>query len=163
MKKAIYPGSFDPITNGHIDVLRRASRVFDEVQIAVIQNPEKNSFFTIEERIEHLQNLFRDEPKIQIEGFKGLLVDYAKKKDIYTIIRGLRAVSDFDFEFQMALTNRNLESKIDTVFLMTDEKYSYLSSSLVRQLAKLNGPIAQFVPDLIEQSLREKCKAYKGH
>lgn len=163
MKKAIYPGSFDPITNGHIDVLRRASRVFDEVHIAVIQNPEKNSFFTIEERIEHLQKLFQTEPKIQIEGFKGLLVDYAKKKDIYTIIRGLRAVSDFDFEFQMALTNRNLESKIDTVFLMTDEKYSYLSSSLVRQLAKLNGPIGQFVPDLIEQALREKCKAYKGH
>ncbi len=163
MKKAIYPGSFDPITNGHIDVLRRASRVFDEVHIAVIQNPEKNSFFTIEERIEHLKNLFRDEPEIQIEGFKGLLVDYAKKKDIYTIIRGLRAVSDFDFEFQMALTNRNLESKIDTVFLMTDEKYSYLSSSLVRQLAKLHGPIAQFVPDLIEQALREKCKAYKGN
>ncbi|MSR88855.1 MAG: pantetheine-phosphate adenylyltransferase [Candidatus Margulisbacteria bacterium] len=163
MKKAIYPGSFDPITNGHIDVLRRASRVFDEVHIAVIQNPEKNSFFTIEERIEHLQELFRSEPEIQIEGFKGLLVDYAKKKDIYTIIRGLRAVSDFDFEFQMALTNRNLESKIDTVFLMTDEKYSYLSSSLVRQLAKLNGPIGQFVPDLIEQALREKCKAQKGH
>ena len=163
MKKAIYPGSFDPITNGHIDVLRRASRVFDEVHIAVIQNPEKNSFFTIEERIENLQKLFQTEPKIQIEGFKGLLVDYAKKKDIYTIIRGLRAVSDFDFEFQMALTNRNLESKIDTVFLMTDEKYSYLSSSLVRQLAKLNGPIGQFVPDLIEQALREKCKAYKGH
>ena len=157
MKKAIYPGSFDPITNGHIDIIKRALPLFDEVHIVVIQNPMKTtSFFSVQERIRLIKELFKDNPAIHIEGFEGLLADFARAKNIFTIIRGLRAVSDFDFEFQMALTNRNLESKIDTIFLMTDEKYSYLSSSLVRQLALLNGPIAQFVPEIIEKALRGK-------
>jgi pantetheine-phosphate adenylyltransferase len=159
MKKAIYPGSFDPITNGHIDIIKRALPLFDEVHIAVIQNPTKSTpFFSIQERIQLIKELFHDNPAIMIEGFEGLLADYARQKNIFTIIRGLRAVSDFDFEFQMALTNRKLEAKIDTIFLMTDEKYSYLSSSLVRQLAQLNGPIGQFVPEIIEKALKGKKK-----
>lgn len=157
MKKAIYPGSFDPITNGHIDIIKRALPLFDEIHIAVIQNPIKTTpFFSIQERIQLITELFKDNPAIKIEGFEGLLADFAREKNVFTIIRGLRAVSDFDFEFQMALTNRNLEAKIDTIFLMTDEKYSYLSSSLVRQLAKLNGPIGQFVPEIIEKALKGK-------
>ena len=156
MSRAIYAGSFDPVTNGHVDIIRRAERLFDVIYIGVIQNPDKDALFSIEERIDLLQSIFKDEKTIIVDGFEGLLVDYAKRKDVYTIIRGLRAVSDFDFEFQMALTNRALDTKIDTMFLMTDAKYSYLSSSIVKQLAKYGGNISELVPVEVEGALKEK-------
>ncbi len=156
MKKAIYAGSFDPITYGHMDIVQRAVRIFDEVHIAVIQNPDKSSLFSLEERICLIRQVFDDQPNIIIEGFQGLLIDFSKKKKIFTVVRGLRAVSDFDFEFQMALTNRSLLPTFDTVFLMTDHKYSYLSSSLVKQVAMYNGDVTQFVPPTVQTALKEK-------
>ena len=156
MKKAIYPGSFDPITNGHIDIVKRAQNVFDEIYIAVIRNPDKNPLFSVAERIKLIQELFKDSPGIKVESFEGLLVDYADTKQIYTVIRGLRAVSDFDFEFQMALTNRNLNDKIDTVLMMTDEKYSYLSSSIVKQIAQFGTKADQFIPEIVNEALKRK-------
>lgn len=159
MKKAIYPGSFDPITNGHIDIVNRAQTLFGEIHISVIENPSKTPLFSAIERIQFIQSIFSKRPGIFVESFQGLLVDYAKKKQIPTIIRGLRAVSDFDYEFQMALTNRHLYPEIDTVFLMTDEKYSYLSSSLVKQVAKYNGNISSFVPPEIKKALKDQYPA----
>ncbi|RAP32857.1 pantetheine-phosphate adenylyltransferase [Candidatus Marinamargulisbacteria bacterium SCGC AG-410-N11] len=156
-KRAIYPGSFDPVTNGHIDIVTRASNIFDEICIGVTQNQDKTSLFTIEERIALLQTCFESNSKIIIESFNGLLVDFAQSKKINTIIRGLRAVSDFDFEFQMSLTNRKLYNQLDTVFLMTDAKYSYLSSSLVKKLAFYKGDVSIFVPECVEDALK------KGH
>ena len=156
MTKVIYAGSFDPITNGHIDVVKRAKNLFDEVYIGVIHNPDKTPLFTIEERIALIKKVFEEDSAIVVEGFKGLLVDYAREKNIFTFIRGLRAVSDFDFEFQMSHINRSLESRMETVFLMTDTNYSYLSSSLVKQLAGLGGDLKSFVPAHIELALGEK-------
>lgn len=158
MKKAIYAGSFDPITNGHIDIVRRAKTVFDEVHIGVIHNPDKKSLFSIEERISLIRSIFDGEAGIQVEGFTGLLVDYAQKIEIFTIVRGLRAVSDFDYEFQMALMNRKLNQNIDTVFLMTAARFSYLSSSLVKQLAQYDADISSLVPETVQQALKGKAK-----
>jgi pantetheine-phosphate adenylyltransferase len=155
-RKAIYPGSFDPITNGHCDIVQRALMIFDEVYIGVIENPQKNTLFSIEERIQIIQHLFKDNPRVHVEGFEGLLVDFAKIKNIYTMIRGLRAVSDFDYECQMSHTNRHLCPQLDTVFLMTDAKYSYLSSSLVKQVARYHGDISHFVPAEIETILKDR-------
>jgi len=152
---AIYAGSFDPITNGHIDVVERACRLFDVVHVGVIQNPEKEAYFSLEERIRLIQSVFSGQKNVIVEGFDGLLVDYAKQKGVRALIRGLRAVSDFDYEFQMALTNRSLFPDIDTVFLMTDAKYSYLSSSLVKQLGGLHADISSFVPTEVEKALRQ--------
>jgi len=152
---AIYAGSFDPITNGHIDVVERACRLFDVVYVGVIQNPEKDAYFSLEERIRLIQSVFSGQKNVIIEGFDGLLVDYARQKGVRALIRGLRAVSDFDYEFQMALTNRSLFPEIDTVFLMTDAKYSYLSSSLVKQLGGLRADISSFVPAEVEKALRK--------
>jgi pantetheine-phosphate adenylyltransferase len=154
--QAIYPGSFDPITNGHIDIVKRALALVDTIVIAVIFNPSKAPSFTIEERIGMIRSVFPNEPRIQVESFTGLLVDFAKLKNIYTIIRGLRAVSDFDYEFQMAIINRRLCPTLDTLFLMTDVDYSYLSSSLVRQVARFGGDVSAFVPPEIESILKEK-------
>jgi pantetheine-phosphate adenylyltransferase len=156
MKKAIYPGSFDPITNGHIDIVRRARKMFDEVIIAVAKNPEKKPFFSYDEREKMISQIFSDDPSIKVLKYSGLLVNLAKETGIYTFIRGLRAVTDFDYEFQLAMTNKTLNTKIDTVFLMTDGKYSYLSSNVVRQLAKFNGDISSFVPALVEFEMKRK-------
>ena len=154
MKIAVYPGSFDPVTNGHLDIIQRAIKIFDLVYIAVIENPEKTPLFKTEERMEMLSKSLPPSPKIKIDSFSGLLVDYAKKIGANAIVRGLRAVSDFDYEFQMALTNRKMCPEIETVFMMTDYKYSYLSSSFVKQIARLGGDISAFVPPPVEERLK---------
>jgi len=156
LKKAIYPGSFDPITNGHIDIAERALQVFDEVYLAVFVNPEKNPLFNESEKIELIKSIFKKTPRIHVVSFKGLLSEYANQTKIYTIIRGLRAVSDFDYEFQFALTNRKLNSKLETIFLMTDSRYAYLSSSLVKQLVGFSADISPFVPKQVEEALKRK-------
>ena len=155
-KKAIYPGSFDPITNGHIDIINRAINVFDEVHVVVMKNPAKSGYFSIEERINFIDTIFESNPKVKAEGYEGLIVNYAQKKDIYTMIRGLRAVSDFDYELQMAMTNRQLFDKLDTVFFMTDNKYSYLSSSLIKELAGFGGDVTKFIPNIVIEALKER-------
>jgi len=161
MKIAVYPGSFDPVTLGHIDVVERAAKIFDKVYMAVISNPDKTSYFPLNDRIEMLEGATKHLKNVQIESFNGLLVDYAKSKKAKSIIRGLRAVSDFDYEFQMALTNRKMCSEIETVFLMTDSKFAYLSSSLIRQLAMMGGPIKGMVPANVEKKLKS-AKGGKG-
>ncbi|MFC1754059.1 pantetheine-phosphate adenylyltransferase [Thermoproteota archaeon] len=156
MKQAVYPGSFDPITNGHIDIVKRASRLFDELYIGVIANPQKKALFSVDERISLIQDVFKNEPNVFVQGFEGLLIDFVCQKKITNIIRGLRAVSDFDYEFQMALTNRKLQPDINTVFFMTDAKYSYLSSSLVKELAYFNADVSDFVPGIVLDHLKQK-------
>lgn len=156
MKLAVYPGSFDPVTNGHLDIIERAACLFDCVYVAVIANPDKKSYFPIEDRIQMLRESTKRIKKIKIDSFEGLLVDYAKKIKATAIVRGLRAVSDFDYEFQMALTNRKMEPNIETVFLMTDYKYSYLSSSIVKQIAGLKGDISGLVPKNVGEKLRRR-------
>jgi pantetheine-phosphate adenylyltransferase len=152
---AIYAGSFDPITNGHIDIINRALNIFDVVHVSVIDNLEKQPLFSVHERMEMIENSVQF-GGVVVEGFQGLLVDYARKKNIFNLIRGLRAVSDFEYEFQMSLTNRAQDPRIDTIFLMTDQSYSYLSSSIVRQLAKLNGNISDYVSTYVKTKLEEK-------
>ena len=155
MKKAVYPGSFDPITNGHLDIIKRAAEIFDEVCVAVISNPDKNAYFSLEERLQMLKEAAKDIKRVKVDYFDGLLVDYAKQKGFESIIRGLRAVSDFDYEFQMALTNRQMNPKIETVFLMTDYKYSYLSSSIVKQIAHFGGDVHNLVPENVAERLKK--------
>lgn len=155
-KIAIYPGTFDPITHGHIDVIERASKLFDEVIVTVAQNISKNPIFSADERIAIVQEVIKNLDNVKVEKFDGLLVDFAVKKKANAIIRGLRAVSDFEFEFQMALFNRKLEPEIITVFLMPNEKYTYLNSSVVREIAKFGGKVDHFVPTFVEQKLKEK-------
>lgn len=156
MKQSIYPGSFDPITNGHIDILKRARQIFDKVVVAVAVNPDKQPLFSYEKRVRLIQELMQDDPGIEVLYYSGLLVDLVHKTGIKTIIRGLRALTDFEYEFQLAMTNRKLNDKIDTVFLMTDDTYSYLSSTVVKQLARFNGDISQFVPPIIERAVKEE-------
>ena len=158
MKKAIYPGSFDPITNGHVDIVNRACSLFDEIIIAVFNNPEKEPLFNFKERVVLINKVFQDNPQVTVQLFSGLLVDYAMSQSVFTIIRGLRAVSDFEYEFQMSLINRKLNEKLETVFLMTDEKFFYLSSSIVRQLSLFNTSVAAFVPSVVNDALRCKAK-----
>ena len=159
VKRAIYAGSFDPVTNGHLDVLARAARVFDEVIVAIAYNPEKSGLFTPEERIAMLEDAARDMGNVRIVQFRGLLVDYARNAGACAIVRGLRAVSDFEFEFQMALMNRRLEPTLETFFLMPKEEYSYVSSRLVKEVASLGGNVAPFVPPVVERALRAKYEA----
>jgi len=159
MKKiAIYPGSFDPVTYGHLDIIRRSVKLFGGVIVAVIRNPEKAPTFTLEERVKMLKQAVAGMKHVEIESFDGLLVNFAKKKKAKVIIRGLRAVSDFDYEFQMALTNRRMASEIETVFLMTDYRYSYLSSSFVKQIAKRGGKISGMVPPAVSKYLASRRK-----
>ena len=156
MKRAIYAGSFDPVTNGHLDVLSRAAQVFDEVVVAVAFNSEKRGLFTPEERVVLLQDAASAIGNVRVTQFHGLLVEFAKREGACAIVRGLRAVSDFEFEFQMALMNRRLEPALETFFLMPKEEYSYVSSRLVKEVASLGGDVSVFVPPAVAKALREK-------
>jgi len=156
MRKAIYPGSFDPITNGHLDIIKRASILFDEVIVSVLENSEKTSMFKTKQKLDFIKESTANIKNVSVASFQGLLVNYAEEKNVKAIIRGLRAVTDFDYEFQLALTNRQLDSNLETVFLMTDAKYSYLSSSLIRQIASLGGDISSLVPPIVQQALKKE-------
>ncbi|MEY2487552.1 MAG: pantetheine-phosphate adenylyltransferase [Verrucomicrobiota bacterium] len=158
MKRAIYPGSFDPITNGHLDVIDRARKLFDEVIVAVAQNVEKESLFSLEERLQLLRDSIGQQDRVRIGQFDGLLVDFAAAEKANAVIRGLRAVSDFEFEFQMALMNRSLNAKVETIFLMPKEEYTYLSSRLVKEIARLGGNVSTFVPACAAKALARKFK-----
>ena len=152
---AVFPGSFDPITNGHVDIVARGLSVFDEVIIAILVNAEKRPLFTPEERLEIIRETYRGNPRVKVDTFSGLLVDYAVKVGASAIMRGLRAISDFEFEFQLALMNRRLNPRIETVFIMAAESYSYVSSRLVKEVFQLGGAVRGLVPAVVERRLRE--------
>ncbi|HUO56830.1 MAG TPA: pantetheine-phosphate adenylyltransferase [bacterium] len=152
----LYPGSFDPVTNGHLDIAGRAMKLCDELHVAVVANPSKNALFSIEERVELLRKTTRYIPRVVVSSFDGLLVDYARQIKANIIFRGLRAVSDFEFEFQMALINRSLHSGIEVVFLVPNEKFIFLSSSSIKEVAKLGGNVRGFVPAIVERALRHR-------
>ena len=162
MHIAVYPGSFDPLTNGHVDIISRGARLFDRIIVAILVNAEKAPLFTMEERVEIARAVFRDQPNVEIDTFDGLLVDYVERRKAQVIVRGLRAVSDFEFEFQMALMNQRLSPKIDTVFMMPAEQYTYISSRLIKEVFSLGGRVHGLVPELVEARLREKQLATKG-
>ena len=154
--RAIYPGSFDPVTNGHIDLIKRATHIFEEVIVAVAVNSHKKSLFSIDERLDMLRESTKGLKNIHVESFDGLVIDYAQKKKITVLIRGLRMISDFEYELQMALTNRRLNETIETVFLMPSEGYSFLSSTLLKEAASLGANISSFVPKFVEKRLKER-------
>lgn len=159
MEVGIYPGSFDPVTNGHIDIIKRSAKLVDVLIVAILQNNKKTSLFTIEERIKLIEESCKDIDNIQIETFSGLLVDFAKEKNANLIIRGLRALTDFEYEFQMAQMNKHLHSNMETIFLVTDVKYSFLSSSAIKEVASFGGSVCDFVPEIVAEKTLEK---YKG-
>jgi len=154
--KAIYPGSFDPPTNGHLDLIERGSKIFDELVVAILRNPEKDPLFSVADRRKMLEAMTSGFDNVSVDTFDGLTVDYALRVEARAILRGIRAISDYEYELQMALMNRKLQPGLETVFMMPAEKYSYLSSRLVREVAQLGGSIECLVPDLVEQKLREK-------
>jgi pantetheine-phosphate adenylyltransferase len=155
----VFPGSFDPITNGHLDIIGRGLSVFDQVTIAILVNPEKHPLFTVEERVALIRESYGGNDRVKVDTFSGLLVDYAERVGASVIVRGLRAISDFEYEFQMALMNRRLNPRIETVFMMPAESYSYLSSRLVKEVFQLGGPVRDLVPPVVERRLREKYGA----
>ncbi|HHY91289.1 MAG TPA: pantetheine-phosphate adenylyltransferase [Clostridiales bacterium] len=156
MKIALYPGTFDPVTNGHIDIIKRASRLIDKVIVGVLHNPAKKPLFTVQERIDLLKAVTKDMENVEVDSFSGLLVDYVRQRNINVIIRGLRAVSDFEYEFQMALMNRKLNPEVETFFMMTSTEYSYLSSSIVKEVFQHHGCIDGLVPDVVIKAMRKK-------
>lgn len=158
MKKsiAIYPGSFDPVTNGHLDLIERAEQMFDLLIVAVLKNVDKQPLFSVNERVEMLREVTKHWPGVEVDVFEGLLIEYARKRHAGVILRGIRAISDYEYELQMALMNRKLEPRLETVFMIPGEPYSYLSSRLVREIAQLGGPLDGFVPAVVEQRLRAK-------
>jgi len=153
---AVYPGSFDPLTNGHVDIIQRGAKLFDRIVVAILLNVEKSPLFTVAERVDIAREVFAGNPNVEVDTFDGLLVDYARRKHAGVIVRGLRAISDFEFEMQMALMNRNLNPNVETVFMMPAEPYTYVSSRLVKEVAGLGGSITNLVPRLVEERLREK-------
>ena len=158
MKIAVYPGSFDPATNGHIDIIKRSGALFDKVIVAVLINPNKSPLFSVEERVDILRRTCGDIKNVEIDSFSGLLIDYCKSKNANVIVKGLRAVSDFEYELQMAHMNKKLNQEIETVFIMTSSRYSYLSSSLVKEVAQFGGCIRGLVPEIIEKEIYERLK-----
>jgi len=160
MRRAIYPGSFDPVTNGHLDIIQRGCKLFDEIIVAVLVNPEKTAFFTIQERCEILsavlQDIDRGECRVTVESFEGLMVQYASDRAANAIVRGIRAISDYEYELQMALMNRRLKPALETVFMMPAEEYSYVSSRLVKEVFQLGAHISDLVPPLVEERMKEK-------
>jgi pantetheine-phosphate adenylyltransferase len=153
---AIYPGSFDPPTNGHLDLVERGSKIFDELVVAILRNPEKDPLFSLGERRRMLEDLTSGFKNVQVDTFDGLMVDYATRVGATAVLRGIRALSDYEYELQMALMNRKMQPELETVFMMPAEQYSYLSSRLVREVARLGGAIGGLVPEMVEQRLREK-------
>jgi pantetheine-phosphate adenylyltransferase len=156
--KAIYPGSFDPPTNGHLDLIERGSKIFDELVVAILRNPEKDPLFSVGDRRRMLEEMTTGFDNVSVDTFDGLMVDYAVRSGATAVLRGIRAISDYEYELQMALMNRKLQPSLETVFMMPAEKYSYLSSRLVREIAQLGGNIDCLVPDLVAQKLREKME-----
>ncbi len=161
---ALYPGSFDPPTNGHLDLIERGAKIFEELVVGILRNSEKSPMFSLAERLEMLKALTAHLKNVRIEAFHGLMVEYAKSINATCVLRGIRAVSDYEYELQMALMNRKLEPTLETVFMMPADKYSYVSSRLVREVAQIGGPVKGLVPEVVEQKLREKLEpAYKFH
>ena len=158
LRVAIYPGSFDPLTLGHVDIIERGSALFDSIIVAVLRNIEKSPLFTVDERLEMIRDTFRARGNVQADSFSGLLVDYASSRKATTIVRGIRAISDFEYEFQMALMNRRLAPAIETVFMMPAEEYSYVSSRLVKEVASLGGNVSGLVPEDVEKRLLERVR-----
>lgn len=158
MKRAVYPGTFDPITNGHLDVIKRGSIIFDKLIVSVGCNPIKDALFSVKERMEMIQKHIKDLKNVEVDYFEGMLVDYLKKQKTNIILRGIRTVSDFESEFQRALTNRALNKEVETVFVMTSEQYSFLNSTLIKEAVSLGGDVSQFVPSEVERRLKEKFK-----
>src|SRR4051812_14261925 len=155
---AVYPGSFDPLTNGHVDIITRGARLFDRIIVAILVNAEKSPLFSIPERVEITKAVFAGQQNVEVDKFEGLLVDYVEKRQAQVIVRGLRAVSDFEYEFQMALMNHRLSGKIETVFMMPAEQYTYTSSRLIKEVFSLGGRVQGLIPEMVEQRLREKFK-----
>jgi pantetheine-phosphate adenylyltransferase len=156
---AVYPGSFDPLTNGHVDIISRGARLFDRIIVAILVNAEKSPLFSVDERVDLARAVFKDRPNVEIDTFDGLLVDYVVRRRAQVIVRGLRAVSDFEFEFQMALMNKRLKPAIETVFMMPAEKYTYISSRLIKEVFALGGEVHGLVPDVVEERLRDQRAA----
>ncbi len=156
---AVYPGSFDPLTNGHVDIILRGARLFDRIIVAILANAEKAPLFSMDERVDITRTVFREFPHVEVDTFEGLLVDYVERRGAQVIVRGLRAVSDFEFEFQMALMNQRLKPQIETVFMMPAEQYTYISSRLIKEVFSLGGRVSGLVPEMVEKRLREKLAA----
>lgn len=156
--RAIYPGSFDPVTFGHLDIIERSSKIADELIVGVLNNNAKSPLFSLEERVKMLEEVSKDFPNVKVVPFEGLLVDFANKMDADIVVRGLRAITDFEYELQMAQTNHKLEEKVETVFLTTRLEYSYLSSTIVKEVAAFEGDISQFVPELVKERIEEKMR-----
>ena len=156
---AVYPGSFDPLTNGHVDIISRGARLFDRIIVAILVNAEKSPLFTTAERVDITRTVFKDQRNVEVDMFDGLLVDYVQRRKAQVIVRGLRAVSDFEFEFQMALMNQRLAPNVDTVFMMPAERYTYISSRLIKEVFALGGRVSGLVPETVETRLREKLAA----
>jgi len=163
MRTAIYPGSFDPLTNGHLDVIQRAAKLFDRVIVAVAKNESKHPLFTLAERVTLVQKAVAKLPNVQADSFSGLLVEYVVERKAQAIVRGLRAVSDFEFEFQLALMNRKLDESIETIFMMPKDTYTFLSSGIVKEIARLGGDVRSFVPPNVQLALKKKLKIQKQH
>jgi pantetheine-phosphate adenylyltransferase len=157
---AVYPGSFDPLTNGHVDIINRGVQLFDRIVVAILVNADKSPLFTVEERVEITRAVFKELPNVEVDTFDGLLVDYVRRRNAQVIVRGLRAVSDFEYEFQMALMNRRLNHRIETVFMMPAEQYTYISSRMIKEVFSLGGQVRGLVPDMVEDRLRRKLAGH---